>query len=172
MNVNRWRSRGMSCALVTLLRHFHPGVAAAPGFMGFDVASRPKIPRHPTVRFWHSRFLCARRQLGFVVSGALTSEGQTMEHLELRSFVSRDERRPVNLRGFALSDTRDSDVVLSDLSYGGCQIRSADTFERGETFELRVLKRGASHVEVCWVRDDCAGARFVGGDVQPEQSGI
>ena len=95
-----------------------------------------------------------------------------MEHLELRSFVSRDERRPVNLRGFALSDTRDSDVVLSDLSYGGCQIRSADTFERGETFELRVLKRGASHVEVCWVRDDCAGARFVGGDVQPEPSGI
>jgi hypothetical protein len=95
-----------------------------------------------------------------------------MEHLELRSFVSRDERRPVNLRGFALSDTRDSDVVLSDLSYGGCQIRSTDSFEEGETFELRVVKRGASHVEVCWVRDDCAGARFIGCDVQPEQSGI
>lgn len=95
-----------------------------------------------------------------------------MERLELRSFVSRDDRRPVHLRGFALSDTRDCDVVLSDLSYGGCQIRSADTFERGETFELRVVKRGASHVEVRWVRDERAGARFVGGDVQPDQSGI
>lgn len=95
-----------------------------------------------------------------------------MERLELRSFVSRDDRRPVNLRGFALSDTRDSDVVLADLSYGGCQIRSSDSFAQGETFELRVLKRGTSHVEVCWVRDDRAGARFVGSDVQTEQSGI
>ena len=95
-----------------------------------------------------------------------------MKHLELKSIVPRDERRPVDLRGFALSDTRDSDVVLSDLSYGGCQIRSGDTFEAGETFELRVVKRGVSKVEVCWVREDCAGARFVVSDVQPEQSGI
>lgn len=95
-----------------------------------------------------------------------------MERLELRSFVSRDERRPVNLRGFALSDTRDSDVILSDLSYGGCQIHSADAFEEGETFELRVLKRGASQVEVCWVRDDRAGARFLGSDAEIEQSGV
>ena len=95
-----------------------------------------------------------------------------MEHLELRTFVSRDERRPVDLRGFAMSDTRDSDVVVSDLSYGGCQIRSEDGFEAGETFELRVLKRGATHVEVRWARDDRAGAQFVGEDVQPEQSGV
>ena len=92
-----------------------------------------------------------------------------MERLELRSFVTRDERRSVNLRGFALSDSRDSDVVLSDLSYGGCQIRSADAFREGETFELRVVKRGASQVEVCWVRDDCAGARFIGSDATTEQ---
>ena len=95
-----------------------------------------------------------------------------MEHLELRTFVNRDERRPVDLRGFALSETRDSDVVVSDLSYGGCQIRSEDPLEAGEMFELRVVKRGASHVEVCWVRDDRAGARFVGNNVQPEQSGV
>ena len=95
-----------------------------------------------------------------------------MEHLELRSFVPRDDRRQVNLRGFALSETRDSDVVVSDLSYGGCQIHSADQFAPGETFELRVLKRGASHVEVCWVREDRAGTRFLGGDPQPEQSGV
>lgn len=95
-----------------------------------------------------------------------------MEHVEVRPLVPRDERRSVELRGFALSDTRDSDVILSDLSYGGCQIRSADPFEAGETFELRVLKRGASQVEVCWVRDDRAGARFLFRDAQPEQSGM
>jgi hypothetical protein len=96
-----------------------------------------------------------------------------MEHLDLRSFIPRDERRPVDLRGFALSGTRDSDVVLSDLSYGGCQIRSPDSFTAGETFELRVVKRGASQVEICWVRDDRAGARFVGSDyAEPEQSGF
>lgn len=93
-----------------------------------------------------------------------------MERLELRSFVSRDERRPVNLRGFALSETRDSDVVVSDLSYGGCRIHSVDSFEEGETFELRVLKRGASRVEVCWTRDDRAGARFLGSE--PEQGSV
>lgn len=91
-----------------------------------------------------------------------------MEHLELRSFISREERRPVDMRAFALSDSRDSDVVVSDLSYGGCQIRSSDAFSEGETFELRVLKRGASNVEVCWVREDCAGARFLPDD--PEES--
>lgn len=95
-----------------------------------------------------------------------------MEHIALKSFVPRDERRSVDLRGFALSETRDSDVVLSDLSYGGCRIHSADSFKPGETFELRVLKRGASQVEVCWVREDRAGARFLFDDAQPEQSGF
>jgi PilZ domain len=95
-----------------------------------------------------------------------------MERLELRSFVRRDDRRAVALRGFALSETRDSDVVVSDLSYGGCQIRSVDSFQAGETFELRILKCGASPVEVCWVRDNRAGARFLGSDAPAEQSGV
>ena len=74
-----------------------------------------------------------------------------MQHLEAKPFGARDKRWPVDLRGFALSETRDADVVLSDLSYGGCLIHSSDQFQAGETFELRVLKRGASEVEVCWV---------------------
>jgi hypothetical protein len=77
------------------------------------------------------------------------------------AFVVRDERRPVDLHGFAISATRDSDVVVSDLSYTGCQLRCADSFEAGETFELRVIKRGAVAAEIRWVRDDRAGARFV-----------
>ncbi|MFL6720676.1 MAG: PilZ domain-containing protein [Sphingomonas sp.] len=84
-----------------------------------------------------------------------------MEDVEVRAFVVRDERRPVALRGFAMSATRDSDVTVDDLSYAGCQIRSADSFEQGETFELRVVKRGAAQAEICWVHNDRAGVRFV-----------
>ena len=84
-----------------------------------------------------------------------------MGQVSLRAFVARDERRQVSLRGFALSPTRDSDVTLSDLSYGGCQIHSADKFKRGETFELRIIKRGAVPVEVCWASEGRAGARFI-----------
>jgi hypothetical protein len=79
----------------------------------------------------------------------------------MRTFVARDERRPVRMRGFALSPTRDSDVTLADLSYGGCQIHSTDKFKAGEKFELRVIKRGVMQVEVCWAGEGRAGARFM-----------
>jgi hypothetical protein len=84
-----------------------------------------------------------------------------MGQVRMKTFVARDERRPVTMRGFALSPSRDSDVTLADLSYGGCQIRSKDKFRPGETFELRVIKRGRMQVEVCWANDGRAGARFV-----------
>lgn len=76
--------------------------------------------------------------------------------------VERDERRPVNLRAYVLSDRRDCDAVVADLSYGGCQIESETRFETGEQFELRVVKRGAIPVEVCWTEKGRAGAKFLG----------
>jgi hypothetical protein len=81
--------------------------------------------------------------------------------VKIKTFVPRDERRPVTMRGFALSPTRDSDVTLSDLSYGGCQIHSADKFKPGEKFELRVIKRGSMQAEVRWASEGRAGAQFV-----------
>lgn len=80
----------------------------------------------------------------------------------MKMFVVRDDRRPVAMRGFALSPTRDSDVILSDLSYDGCQIHSADKFKPGEKFELRVIKRGIMQAEVRWATEGRAGAQFVG----------
>ena len=71
-----------------------------------------------------------------------------MWQVQMITFRQRDERRPVRMRGFALSPSRDSDVTLSDLSYGGCQIHSKDKFSPGERFELRVIKRGAMQVEI------------------------
>lgn len=84
-----------------------------------------------------------------------------MGQARMRTFVQRDERRPVSMRGFALSPTRDSDVTLSDLSYSGCHIHSADKFRPGETFELRVVKRGVMQVEIRWAGEGHAGARFI-----------
>ena len=84
-----------------------------------------------------------------------------MGSVQTKTFIQRDERRPVSMRGFALSPSRDSDVTLSDLSYGGCQIHSKDKFKTGERFELRVIKRGAMQVEVCWASEGRAGARFI-----------
>ena len=79
----------------------------------------------------------------------------------MRTFVLRNKRQPVNLRAFALSPTRDSDVILSDLSYKGCQIRSLDAFKPGEILELRVIKRGLIQAEIRWARQGRAGVRFI-----------
>jgi hypothetical protein len=84
-----------------------------------------------------------------------------MGQVKMRTFVPREERRPVAMRGFALSPTRDSDITLSDLSYGGCQIHSADKFKLGEKFELRVIKRGCMHAEIRWTNEGRAGAQFI-----------
>lgn len=84
-----------------------------------------------------------------------------MGQIRMKTFVPRDDRRPVAMRGFALSPTRDSDITLADLSYGGCQIRSADKFKPGETFELRVIKRGVMQAEIRWASEGRAGAQFI-----------
>lgn len=75
--------------------------------------------------------------------------------------VPRDDRRPVNLRAFVLSDTRDCDAMVSDLSYSGCQIESDERFQTGEKFELRVVKLGSIPVEVRWAGKGRAGAQFL-----------
>jgi hypothetical protein len=90
-----------------------------------------------------------------------------MEQLSTREFVARENRRPVKMRGIAVSPasetgiTRDSDIYLDDISYGGCQFRSPDSFEPCEKVELRVFRRGLVQAEVRWVRDDRVGARFL-----------
>ncbi len=85
-----------------------------------------------------------------------------MGQVQLKAFVSSGDRRQVSLRGYALGPKRDSDVTIADLSYGGCQIQSADAFKPGEKFELRVIKRGSMQVEVRWACDGRAGAQFIG----------
>ena len=79
----------------------------------------------------------------------------------MKTYIDRAERRPVSLRGYALSETRDSDIMLADVSYTGCQIRCDDPLEKGEVVELRILKRGAIEAEIRWSKKDRSGARFL-----------
>lgn len=78
-----------------------------------------------------------------------------------KTFAERAVRWPVNLRGFALSKTRDSDIFVSDLSYAGCQFHCRDSFNTGEVVELRIVKRGAIQAEIRWSDQGRAGARFL-----------
>jgi hypothetical protein len=79
----------------------------------------------------------------------------------MKTFVDHAERRPASLRGYALSPTRDVDILLADLSYAGCQIRCANGLEPGEVVELMVVKRGVIQAEIRWNDEDRAGARFL-----------
>ena len=84
-----------------------------------------------------------------------------MTEARMKTFVMRQDRRPVSLRGFALGDGRDSDVQVSDLSYGGCRIHSDDEFKAGEVVELRIIKRGAVEAEIRWADEGRAGVCFL-----------
>ena len=79
----------------------------------------------------------------------------------MKVFELRDERRPVSMRAFARSSTRDSDVTVADLSYTGCRLDSDESFEAGEVVELRIMKRGAIAAEIRWAANGRAGARFL-----------
>lgn len=79
----------------------------------------------------------------------------------MKTFIRRADRHQVSMRGFALSPERDSDVTVSNLSYGGCQLKSGDEFEAGEVVELRIIKRGAVAAEIRWADQGRAGVRFL-----------
>ena len=77
-------------------------------------------------------------------------------------WLPRSDRRDVELRAFALGRKRAvAEVVLSDLSYEGCRIRSTEKFKKGERLELRVMRLGVVQVEVRWCANGRAGARFL-----------
>lgn len=79
-----------------------------------------------------------------------------------KTFIRRADRHQVqDMRGFAMSDSRDSDVTVADLSYGGCKLISNERFDEGEVVELRIIKRGAVAAEIRWADDGRAGVRFI-----------
>lgn len=77
-------------------------------------------------------------------------------------FPARDVRKPVNFRGYAVFPWGDvTEVVVSNLSYEGCELRTPELMRRGDTFELRVARRGLIRAQVRWTGNQRAGCRFV-----------
>jgi hypothetical protein len=78
---------------------------------------------------------------------------------------NRGPRRTVQLMGEAhWPGGRSAEVVLSNLSYDGCELSSRHSFQRGETIMLRLPDRGVIRAQIRWVRNGKAGARFLTGD--------
>ncbi|QNN65518.1 PilZ domain-containing protein [Sphingomonas rhizophila] len=75
----------------------------------------------------------------------------------------RSERRSVELRAFLVRGEKQlTDAFVTDISYDGCRIETEEKLKAGQRRELRVARRGISHVEVRWTDGDKAGAMFVG----------
>jgi hypothetical protein len=88
------------------------------------------------------------------------SATQTCKHRQPIRF-REGERRPVSLRGFALGDKVDADVVVADLTYNGCKVVSDQPLSRGARVELRILGKGQAKAEVRWSRGPAAGLSFI-----------
>jgi hypothetical protein len=74
-------------------------------------------------------------------------------------------RRPVRLTASAQwANGSSATVVVTNLSYQGCQLASDQPFVKGETVRLFLPDRGKVHAQIRWVRDGTAGARFITGD--------
>ena len=87
-----------------------------------------------------------------------------MKQESSRVWNLRDKRNRVELRGYALAEGIDADIVVSDMSYEGCQIRSEQAFEIGDELDLRIIGRGGAKGVVRWVAGDRAGISFVDRD--------
>jgi len=84
---------------------------------------------------------------------------------DFHDWFERGQRRPVRLLAAARwADGTAATVELSNMSYGGCQLRSKHDFEKGETVYLMIPDLGKVRAQIRWVKDGRAGARFITGD--------
>jgi hypothetical protein len=77
-------------------------------------------------------------------------------------YPQRSDRRPVDLKGFAMHPWGDATSLnVANLSYEGCEVRSAHPLRFGDRFELRVSRLGAIQAEVRWSARNRAGCKFI-----------
>lgn len=76
----------------------------------------------------------------------------------------RDHRRRVSLIGSASrGDGGTVRVLVTNLSYAGCQLQSDQALIRGEMIQLRLPNMGDMNGQVRWVSDVKCGVRFLVG---------
>ena len=79
-------------------------------------------------------------------------------------WVKRSGRRSVSLIGTAeLPSGTSTRVLLSDLSYEGCQLVAEEDIEVGEVLRLTIPDMGTMQAWVRWVADGKVGLRFALG---------
>jgi hypothetical protein len=89
---------------------------------------------------------------------------------EKLDWSARSSRRDVDITGAASwSDGTSATVTVANLSYEGCELRSAHGFNKGEIVRLSLPNTGKIQAQIRWVRGECAGARFLTGDSVPDE---
>jgi hypothetical protein len=77
---------------------------------------------------------------------------------------AREYRRRVSLIGSASrEDGASVRVLVTNLSYAGCQMQSDRALTRGEMIRLRLPNMGDMNAQVRWVSDVKCGLRFLAG---------
>jgi hypothetical protein len=74
----------------------------------------------------------------------------------------REERRPASFHGWFARKTDETawDFIITNLSYGGCRIKTAAPLQQGEHLLLSVARRGIIESTVVWRRGEDAGIAF------------
>ena len=86
-----------------------------------------------------------------------------MQQRQFIEWARKEQRRQTDLPAIAYrQDGSRLGVVMSDISYEGCQLSAPDEFVVGELVTIVVLKLGAEMVaEVKWTASGKSGALFV-----------
>lgn len=84
-------------------------------------------------------------------------------------WIDRGLRRSARLTGTALwpNGSRCA-VAVTDMSYEGCRLSSNRPFVKGETLTVSVPTLGSVRVQIRWIREGIAGARFLTGDSEKD----
>jgi hypothetical protein len=89
---------------------------------------------------------------------------------EVADWNMRSSRRAVSHGATArLADGQSIRVLVTDLSYEGCQILAETEFSVGDTIVLVLQNRGSSEAQVRWTDGDRAGVQFLLGKSTLEQ---
>ena len=85
-----------------------------------------------------------------------------MEHRTFREWARSQDRRDIDVPAIGYrEDGSRLGLVLSNLSYEGCQLKSNKEFDPGERLTLVVLELGAEvTATIRWCSDGRAGAQF------------
>lgn len=89
---------------------------------------------------------------------------------EPADWVPRAGRRRASLTGVGRWDDGSSArILVSNISYEGCQIWSDHDFSCGETLELALAGHSNIKAQVRWTMNGRAGARFLTGNLADDR---